>query len=119
MLNMYPSVVKLERLRRHSFDIALGEADPPWSELVPPTLAVGRNANRYTFLFCFFQDFSHGIARPCVQALDQQVCRVNIVSRDRGLLAVLRHTLAQGASGSIWSLRMIGVVLAFLAQAPD
>jgi hypothetical protein len=39
----------------------------------------------------------------------------NIVSSDTGLMATLRHTLAQGATALMWSLRMIGVALAFLA----
>jgi Domain of unknown function (DUF4349) len=39
----------------------------------------------------------------------------NIVSRDTGLLATLRRTLAQGAGALMWSLRMIGVAIAFLA----
>jgi anti-sigma factor RsiW len=39
----------------------------------------------------------------------------NIVSHDSGLLATLRRTLAQSASAIMWSLRMIGVAVAFLA----
>ena len=39
----------------------------------------------------------------------------NIVSSETGLMATLRHTLAQGAAALMWSLRMIGVALAFLA----
>jgi anti-sigma factor RsiW len=39
----------------------------------------------------------------------------NIVSSETGLIATLRHTLAQGAAALMWSLRMIGVALAFLA----
>jgi len=39
----------------------------------------------------------------------------NIVSSETGLIATLRHTLAQGATALMWSLRMIGVALAFLA----
>jgi len=39
----------------------------------------------------------------------------NIVSSETGLMATLRHTLAQGATALMWSLRMIGVALAFLA----
>ncbi len=39
----------------------------------------------------------------------------NIVSSDTGLIATLRRTLAQSAAASMWSLRMIGVALAFLA----
>ena len=39
----------------------------------------------------------------------------NIVSSDTGLIATLRRTLAQSASAIMWSFRMIGVALAFLA----
>jgi anti-sigma factor RsiW len=39
----------------------------------------------------------------------------NIVSQDSGLLATLRRTLAQSAEAIMWSLRMIGVAIAFLA----
>jgi hypothetical protein len=39
----------------------------------------------------------------------------NIVSSETGLLATLRRTLAQSASAIMWSLRMIGVAVAFLA----
>ncbi len=39
----------------------------------------------------------------------------NIVSQESGLLATLRHTLAQSAGVIMWSLRMIGVAIAFLA----
>jgi HD-GYP domain-containing protein (c-di-GMP phosphodiesterase class II) len=39
----------------------------------------------------------------------------NIVSQDSGLWATLRHTLAQSAAAIMWSLRMIGVAIAFLA----
>ncbi|PYL07606.1 MAG: hypothetical protein DME33_09845 [Verrucomicrobia bacterium] len=39
----------------------------------------------------------------------------NIVSHESGLLATLRRTLAQSASAIMWSLRMIGVAIAFLA----
>ena len=39
----------------------------------------------------------------------------NIVSQQSGLLATLRHTLAQSAGAIMWSLRMIGVAIAFLA----
>ena len=39
----------------------------------------------------------------------------NIVSDESGLFATIRHTLAQGASALMWSLRMIGVAIAFLA----
>jgi anti-sigma factor RsiW len=39
----------------------------------------------------------------------------NIVSHETGLLATLRRTLAQSAGAIMWSLRMIGVALAFLA----
>jgi len=39
----------------------------------------------------------------------------NIVSHESGPLATLRRTLAQSAGGIMWSLRMIGVAIAFLA----
>jgi hypothetical protein len=39
----------------------------------------------------------------------------NIVSRESGLLATLRRTLAQSAGAIMWSMRMIGVAIAFLA----
>jgi anti-sigma factor RsiW len=39
----------------------------------------------------------------------------NIVSSDTGLFATLRRTLAQSVSAIMWSLRMIGVAVAFLA----
>jgi Domain of unknown function (DUF4349)/Putative zinc-finger len=39
----------------------------------------------------------------------------NIVSSDTGLIATLRRTIAQSAGAIMWSLRMIGVAVAFLA----
>jgi hypothetical protein len=39
----------------------------------------------------------------------------NIVSQQSGLLATLRRTIAQSAAAIMWSLRMIGVAIAFLA----
>ena len=39
----------------------------------------------------------------------------NIVSHNSGLLATLRRTIDQSASAIMWSLRMIGVAIAFLA----
>jgi hypothetical protein len=39
----------------------------------------------------------------------------NIVSSETGLVATLRRTLAQSAAAVMWSLRMIGVAVAFLA----
>src|SRR5437867_7711741 len=39
----------------------------------------------------------------------------NIVSQQTGLLGTLRRTLAQSAGAIMWSLRMIGVAVAFLA----
>jgi len=39
----------------------------------------------------------------------------NIVSQDSGLFTTLRRTLAQSAAAIMWSLRMIGVAIAFLA----
>jgi hypothetical protein len=41
--------------------------------------------------------------------------RGNIVSSDTGLFATLRNTIAQGVGALMWSLRMIGVAIAFLA----
>jgi hypothetical protein len=39
----------------------------------------------------------------------------NIVSSDTGLIATLRRTISQSAGAIMWSLRMIGVAVAFLA----
>jgi len=39
----------------------------------------------------------------------------NIVSQESGMLATLRRTIAQSAAAIMWSLRMIGVAIAFLA----
>ena len=39
----------------------------------------------------------------------------NIVSQESGLFATLRRTIAQSAGAFMWSLRMIGVAIAFLA----
>ena len=39
----------------------------------------------------------------------------NIVSQQSGLVATLRRTIAQSAAAIMWSVRMIGVALAFLA----
>jgi len=39
----------------------------------------------------------------------------NIVSQETGMIATLRHTIGQGATALMWSARMIGVALAFLA----
>ena len=39
----------------------------------------------------------------------------NIVSSDTGLIATLRRTIGQSAVAIMWSLRMIGVAIAFLA----
>jgi hypothetical protein len=38
----------------------------------------------------------------------------NIVSQETGIFATLRRTLAQSAAAIMWSLRMIGVAMAFL-----
>ena len=38
----------------------------------------------------------------------------NIVSHESGLIATLRRTLSQSAAGIMWSIRMIGVAIAFL-----
>ena len=39
----------------------------------------------------------------------------NIISRESGMFATLRRTLGQSAGAIMWSLRMIGVAVAFLA----
>jgi anti-sigma factor RsiW len=39
----------------------------------------------------------------------------NIVSQETGIIATLRRTIGQGAAALMWSARMIGVALAFLA----
>ncbi len=39
----------------------------------------------------------------------------NIVSSDTGIIATIRRTLGQGAAALMWSVRMIGVALAFVA----
>lgn len=39
----------------------------------------------------------------------------NVVSSDTGLFATLRRTIGQSATAIMWSLRMIGVAIAFLA----
>ncbi len=39
----------------------------------------------------------------------------NIVPDESGILPTIRHTLAQGAAALMWSVRMIGVALAFVA----
>jgi len=39
----------------------------------------------------------------------------NLVSEETGVMATLRRTIGQGAGGLMWSARMIGVALAFLA----
>jgi hypothetical protein len=39
----------------------------------------------------------------------------NIVSEETGMIATLRRTIGQGATALMWSARMIGVALAFLA----
>jgi Domain of unknown function (DUF4349)/Putative zinc-finger len=39
----------------------------------------------------------------------------NIVSQETGIVATLRRTIGQGAGAIMWSARMIGVALAFLA----
>jgi hypothetical protein len=39
----------------------------------------------------------------------------NIVSSDTGIFATLRNTIGQGAGALMWSVRMIGVAIAFLA----
>ncbi len=45
----------------------------------------------------------------------QVYSQADIVSDESGLLATIRRTLMQGAAALMWSLRMIGVALAFFA----
>lgn len=45
----------------------------------------------------------------------QVYSQANIVSDESGIFATIRRTLAQGAAALLWSLRMIGVALAFFA----
>jgi hypothetical protein len=45
----------------------------------------------------------------------QMYSQGNIVPANTGLFATLRNTLAQGVGALMWSLRMIGVAIAFLA----
>ena len=45
----------------------------------------------------------------------QVYSQADIVSDESGLFATIRRTLMQGASALMWSLRMIGVALAFFA----
>jgi hypothetical protein len=56
-------------------------------------------------------DESNAPADISIQAYSQG----NIVTEESGLLATLRRTLAQSAGAIMWSLRMIGVAVAFLA----
>src|SRR4029079_4297694 len=39
----------------------------------------------------------------------------NLVSEETGIIATLRRTIGQGAGALMWSARMIGVAIAFLA----
>jgi uncharacterized protein DUF4349/putative zinc finger protein len=56
-------------------------------------------------------DEANALADISIQVYSQG----NIISHESGLLATLRHTLAQSAGAIMWSLRMIGVAVAFLA----
>jgi anti-sigma factor RsiW len=56
-------------------------------------------------------DVSNAPAGVSIQVYSQG----NIISHESGLLATLRRTLAQSAGAIMWSLRMIGVAVAFLA----
>jgi hypothetical protein len=56
-------------------------------------------------------DVSNAPADVSIQVYSQG----NIISHESGLLATLRRTLAQSAGAIMWSLRMIGVAVAFLA----
>lgn len=61
--------------------------------------------------------------RPDAAASDLATAEVNlrlysqgrVVAEDNGLLATIRKTLGEGAAALMWSARMIGVALAFLA----
>ena len=54
-------------------------------------------------------------ANPPADVSIQIYTQGNIVSQESGLLATLRRTLAQSAGAIMWSLRMIGVAIAFFA----
>ena len=45
----------------------------------------------------------------------QVYSQANIVTDESGIIATIRRTLAQGVTALMWSLRMIGVAVAFLA----
>ena len=55
-------------------------------------------------------DESNALAEISIQVYSQG----NIVTEESGLFATLRRTLAQSAGAIMWSLRMIGVAIAFL-----
>ena len=54
-------------------------------------------------------------ANAPADVLIQVYSQGNIVTEESGLFATLRRTLAQSAGAIMWSLRMIGVAVAFLA----
>src|SRR5207248_3044685 len=54
-------------------------------------------------------------ANPPADVSIQIYTQGNILSQESGLLATLRRTLAQSAGAIMWSLRMIGVAIAFFA----
>jgi hypothetical protein len=54
-------------------------------------------------------------ARAPAELSIQVYSQGNIVSSDTGLIATLRRTIGQSAAAVMWSLRMIGVAIAFLA----
>ncbi len=54
-------------------------------------------------------------ANAPADVLIQVYSQGNIVSQESGLFATLRRTLAQSAGAITWSMRMIGVAIAFLA----
>ncbi|MFN2475729.1 MAG: DUF4349 domain-containing protein [Chthoniobacterales bacterium] len=62
------------------------------------------------------QDRAHADEQTAPADINIQVYSEGRIVADRtGLFATIRRTLAQGASALMWSLRMVGVALAFLA----
>jgi hypothetical protein len=72
----------------------------------------------------FFKFFARNLKRPNSQN-DEKIAPAdisiqvysqgNLVTEGSGLAATMRRTIEQGASALMWSVRMIGVALAFLA----
>ena len=65
------------------------------------------------FKFALLQSGPYSL-KVSLAGFDTFVAKGNIVSPESGLLATLRRTLAQSAGAIMWSLRMIGVAVAFL-----